>query len=197
MSGATIEYLGAFVIVVSVLTVGIIATTQNLNIAFNYSVDQASSIKAKDTLLNIVENPGAPVDWAETGTMPTILGLRWPSSIISTPSPFGLMRILEPSSIIVYNDVFYNDLSVNGISIYLDKSICLDYKKLEALIDPNARYSFQLNLRPVLQISTDYSIDKELQVGVESLSGPILEGVATIRNRLYRELEARSIPRGR
>ena len=84
MASETIEFIASFVIIVTVIAGGIINSTQSLSNAFNYDVDQASSLKAKDVLMGIVENAGAPDDWTVTDAKPTVFGLKWPSSISST-----------------------------------------------------------------------------------------------------------------
>jgi len=179
MAGSTIAYFASFVIIVSVLAMGIIGTTKTLDTAFLYSVDQASSLKAKDTLLNMVENPGAPLDWAESGDLPTVFGLRWPSSSTSTPSPFGLMRLMKAVSTLSYQEDTYNDLSEPDIepglprpSLYINKDICVEYPQIKGLVDPNNRYGFQINIEPVLKTAVTYEAPN-LIITVTNPSGPV------------------------
>jgi len=180
MAGSTIAYLASFVIIVSVLAMGIIGTAKTLDTAFLYSVDQASSLKAKDTLLNMVENPGAPLDWAESGDLPTVFGLRWPSSPTSTPSPFGLMRLMKAVSTLSYQEDTYNDLSEPDIepglprpSLYINKDICVEYPQIKGLVDPNNRYGFQINVEPVLKTAVTYE-SSNLVITVTNPSGPVI-----------------------
>ena len=181
MAGSTIEYLASFVIVVSVLAMGIIGTAKTFDTAFLYSVDQASSLKAKDTLLNIVENPGAPLNWAESGDLPTVFGLRWPTSPTSTPSPFGLMRLMKAVSTLSYQEDTYNDLSEHDLepelkprsSLYINKDICVEYPQIKGLVDPNNRYGFQINIEPVLKTAVTYE-SPNLVITVTNPSGPVI-----------------------
>ena len=172
MASETIEFIASFVIIVTVIAGGIINSTQSLSNAFNYDVDQASSLKAKDVLMGIVENAGAPDDWTVTDAKPTVFGLKWPSSTSSTPSPFGVARMLERNRTISYGSNSYYELSRDEFNLYLDKSICLEYSELKALIDPNGRYGLQLTFKPVLRISTDFQAPT-LDVSVWGPSGPV------------------------
>ena len=179
MASETVEFIASFVIIVTVIAGGIINSTQSLTNAFNYDVDQASSLKAKDVLLGVVENLGAPSDWTVTNAKPTVFGLKWPSSVSSTPSPFGMARIQRSNRTISYGASNYYELSKDEYSLLLDKKICLDYSDLIALVDPNDRYDFQISFKPVMKISTTFNTPT-LEVSVWGPSGPVTGATVSI-----------------
>jgi hypothetical protein len=192
MSSSTPSFIVSFVIMTTVITAAIVFTAQNLSNAYNYSIDQTLTRKAKDTLLNLVENPGVPANWASEGTTPTIFGLKSLEAPGSNPSPFGLMRLMTPNSVYNYDDKDYYDLSTNGGSLFLQKDIVLDYEHLIGLVDPNGRYGFQLVVTPLLNITTSFDEGtKTLSVNVTSASSDI--GDAQVSATLYR-LDPNTLP---
>jgi hypothetical protein len=172
MASETIEFLASFVIIVTVITGGILNATQYLGNAFNYDVDQSTSSMAKDMLIGLVENTGAPLNWIESGVKPTVFGLKWTESASPTPNPFAITRMLARETIISYGGMNYYDLSKNGFNLYYNEEVCLSYDDVKNLVNPNNRYDLQISFKPVLTITSEFN-EPTLSIDVWGPSGPV------------------------
>ena len=154
MASDIIDFIASFAILITVLGVVIYMSTQTLDNALVYQQNQLVSSTATETFNTIIENPGSPSNWGETGDLVTGFGLQWASTGIDSLSPFTPLRLLESPLTVIYDGVPYRDLSdLSGTSLLLKTSEQVTYDEASQLLSLKGKYGWRLMFDPVLDVA--------------------------------------------
>ena len=185
MATNTLDYIISVVMVTSVIVSAIIITGQNLSQAWIYQQDEQTSMEALNLLNNLIQNTGTPVDWGQRNSTPTSFGLKRPFEEYVVPSPFTPFRLMRAEDEITYQTEAYRNLTTAQSTLFLKSSEYINYTLAAQLLSIEYDYGFQVDFRPILNISLVELVANPLRVGVEvyGLSGSIYR--ASLNASLY------------
>ena len=102
MVSSTIDHMVAITVFLAAILLFIGLFNQTIQTAVIYQRHRATSTKASDLLDNMLLNPGIPINWGQTDSIPTGFGLQDPEFTQYRISSFSLMRLSSATGTPVY-----------------------------------------------------------------------------------------------
>ena len=157
MAGPTIDHMVSITVLVAALLLTFGLYNQILASAFAYQRNHQVVMKAVDIMNTICLSPGNPPNWGQTNSTPLGFGLQDPESAGYTLSPFSIMRLRSSvdSQLVYYpkTGLYYNNVSLDGGSLLMPVSDCVNYTTVAKLLGVNGSYGFQITIVPTLNVS--------------------------------------------
>lgn len=179
MPGVTIDHMIALIMFVAVLIASIGAYSQIMGAAIIQQRNHQVAMESYELANSILLNPGYPLVWGQSNSIPLSFGLQDPNQGGYALSPFSLQRLVSSSQAPVYYNktgLWYSNNSLGGGgSLLTPVTGCVNYTTAAKLLGVNASYGFQLVIKPTLNVSIS-EINRnplKLMVGVSGAGLPL------------------------
>jgi hypothetical protein len=184
MTGATIDHLVSVTVFLAAILLFISLFNQTIQTAILYQRHRALATKCSDVLDNVLLNPGCPLEWGKTNSIPTSFGLQDPEFTQYRLSPFSLMRLYSSSGTPVYyykTGQYYNNVTIGfGQFLLVPFSEAINYSTVTRLLGVNNTYGFQLSMTPIITISIEEVQPNPLTLTVEVMGAGFPLSNATV-----------------
>jgi hypothetical protein len=188
MTGVTIDHMVSLAVLITVLTVSIIAYSQIIGSAVTYQQNQQVGMKAAELINTISLNPGSPNGWGQVDSAPSAFGLQDSDTGGYSLSPFSLER-LSSSQVPVYyskTGLWYSNNSLGGGgSLYVPLHNVVNYTTSANLLGVNGYYGFRLTIMPTLNVSISEVYLNPLKLNVAVIGPSLAVPGATLNYFLY------------
>jgi hypothetical protein len=159
MVSSTVDHMVAFTVFIVAMTLFIGLFSNTLQTAVSYQRHSVTSTKASDLLDNMLLNPGIPINWGRTDSMPTGFGLQDPEFTQYKISPYSVMRLVSSAMDPVYYDVtgqYYSNITMGDRSFMLvPYSLSLNYSQVQNLLGIRNDFGFQLTFTPIVTVNIE------------------------------------------
>ncbi|MGA3191678.1 MAG: hypothetical protein ABSD73_04085 [Candidatus Bathyarchaeia archaeon] len=163
MTGATIDHIVAFTVLLGAMLLFVGLFNQTIQTAILYQSHRYLATKCSDLLDGILLNPGSPFDsanttfWGRTDSTPTIFGLQDPEFTQYELSPFSLMRLNYSLGSPIYypmTNMYYSNVAVGfGKSLLVPFNEVVNYSTVAGLLGINGTYGFSLTITPIVTVN--------------------------------------------
>lgn len=158
MASAAIDHMISLTVFIAAILIFIGMFSQNIQTAVVYESHRVLSTKTSDLLDTMMLNPGLPVNWGKTDSIPDCFGLQDPDYPQYKLSTFSLMRLNSATDPQVYyprTGTYYSNTTAGFGSYLLAPSAkVLNYSTVSKMLGINGTYGFQLTLTPLLNVSS-------------------------------------------
>ncbi len=138
---------------IAALLIFIALFSQNIQTGLAYQQHSALSTKTSDLLDTILLNPGLPMDWGQSDTAPTVLGVQDPEFMQYKQSSYSTMRLCTGETSVYFQskDAYYSNISVGyGGYLLAPSTKTVNYTEASRLLGLNGTYGFQFTLTPTI-----------------------------------------------
>jgi hypothetical protein len=157
MVSSTIDHMIAITVFLAAILLFIGLFNQTIQTAVIYQRHRATATKASDLLDNMLLNPGIPINWGQTDSIPTGFGLQDPEFTQYRISSFSLMRLSSATGTPVYypkTGQTYSNITVGDQNFLLvSHESTLNYSTALDLLGIRNQYGFQLTFKPIVTVS--------------------------------------------
>jgi len=188
MTGVTIDHMVSLVLLITVLTVSMVAYSQIIGVAFSYQQNHQVSMKAAELANALLLSPGDPIDWGSSNRTPLAFGLQDSEAGGYSLDAFSLSRLLSPKALVYYykTGLWYSNNSLGGGgTLLVPMTNAINYTTAANLLGVNGSYAFRLTVTPTLNVSISEVNLNPLRLKVETRGLGLVVRGATLNYFLY------------
>jgi hypothetical protein len=178
---AAIDHIVSLTVFLAALVIFVGLFSQTIQTSIIYQQHRSIATKCSDLLDNMLLNPGSPMTWGQSSSIPSSFGLQDPEFMQYQLSPFSFMRLGAGADTLIFEktspNTCYSSLH-NGFGNYLimPQEETLNYSSVSKLLGTNNTYGFQLTLTPLISVSIEEEHAKnplELSINVNGAGFPL------------------------
>jgi hypothetical protein len=175
MTGVTIDHMVSLAVLIAVLMVSMTAFGKIIGAAVTYQQNHEVSMKAAELANTLLLNPGDPIYWGQSNSIPLAFGLQDSSTVGYSLDAFSLSRLSSTQPLVYYSKtgLWYSNNSWGGGALIVPLTNVVNYTIAAKLLGVEGSYAFRLIVTPTLNVSL-YELNMNplsMKVEVKGLAG--------------------------